>query len=567
MPNNDELTSANAVEQFYASSVAISGFKRIYGPLEVDLARKKSVLVGDNCAGKTTILEAIHLALMGRYRNEPVRRAISPYLFNTKLVSEFIETSGTPDCVLPEIVIEVFLGGGEEQQAQLLSGAVNSKHSRHCGFTFRISPDPTFSDELTQHVRSERIDSLPVEYYEASWYTFSDAPISPIRIPVRSVLINPGGEWHGSTADERAARTLIDALDSKAKLDIAQEVRRSKDNLAGSASIADANRSITGYQVLDGGIAKLAADRGSKDSWVGELTIQSDDVSYAHIGSGSQCMLQTRIALGKDQAVKSSLVLFEEPENHLSFAHLEELMEIVTRAEDKRAVFTTHSSYVANKLDLGNLVLLNASGERGTTCATLETSLEEGTRDFFRKLPGYDTLRLVLVKKAILVEGPSDELVIQRAYMDSHDRRLPLSDGIDVISVAGLSFKRFLDIAKALSKMVAVVTDNDGDPGRVEEKYRAYESDPCIKICFEHVAQPTPVDSNLRWNTLEPELLRSNDLSTLNSVLNKSYKTNEDLIRYMEGNKSDCALAIFSSSISIKYPEYIKSAFEWLAND
>lgn len=41
--------------------------------------------------------------------------------------------------------------------------------------------------------------------------------------------------------------------------------------------------------------------------------------------------------------------------------------------------------------------------------------------------------------QAILVEGDSDELIVQRAYMDSHRGKLPISDGIDIISV-GISF-------------------------------------------------------------------------------------------------------------------------------
>ena len=37
------------------------------------------------------------------------------------------------------------------------------------------------------------------------------------------------------------------------------------------------------------------------------------------------------------------------------------------------------------------------------------------TFEFFKKVAGYDTLRLILCKKSILVEGDSDELVVQRA--------------------------------------------------------------------------------------------------------------------------------------------------------
>ncbi len=75
-----------------------------------------------------------------------------------------------------------------------------------------------------------------------------------------------------------------------------------------------------------------------------------------------------------------------------------------------------------------------------------------------------------LVDKAILVEGPSDELIIQRAYQDKYGRS-PLADGIDVISV-GLAFERFLSIAKLIGKKVAIVTDNDGNPEKLAKKIR-----------------------------------------------------------------------------------------------
>jgi hypothetical protein len=92
------------------------------------------------------------------------------------------------------------------------------------------------------------------------------------------------------------------------------------------------------------------------------------------------------------------------------------------------------------------------------------TDLPSETLAYFKKLSGYDTLRVVLAEWIILVEGPSDELVIQRAFKDRHSM-LPLEAGVDVINVRGLSFKRFLDIAKPLGKRVDVITDKEEVPG------------------------------------------------------------------------------------------------------
>lgn len=80
------------------------------------------------------------------------------------------------------------------------------------------------------------------------------------------------------------------------------------------------------------------------------------------------------------------------------------------------------------------------------------------------------------------MEGDSDELVVQRAYMDAHGGRLPIQDGIDVISV-GTAFLRFLELAKALKIPVAVVTDNDGDTAAVEKKYAAYKGESARAAC------------------------------------------------------------------------------------
>ncbi len=120
-------------------------------------------------------------------------------------------------------------------------------------------------------------------------------------------------------------------------------------------------------------------------------------------------------------------------------------MGVIEKAASGRQIIaSTHSSFVANKLGLENLILLS-----GDNCCSMQ-SLKTETFEFFKKVAGYDTLRLILCKKSILVEGDSDELVVQRAYMDTHEGRLPIQDGIDVMTVGGVTFKRYLEIAQTL---------------------------------------------------------------------------------------------------------------------
>lgn len=184
--------------------------------------------------------------------------------------------------------------------------------------------------------------------------------------------------------------------------------------------------------------------------------------------------------------------------------------------------------------------------------------------DFFKKMPGYDTLRLVLCRKAILVEGASDELVIQRAYMDTHNRKLPIEDGVDVISV-GLTFLRFLEIAECLNVPTCVVTDNDGKVDALMKKYKNYLGEnkkPTIDICFDEIVDGADAadGDKYNYNTLEPKLLKENSLDLFNEIFGTTYATEEQLRKYMKDSKTECALAIFNSCKSIKYPEYLLKA-------
>ncbi len=209
------------------------------------------------------------------------------------------------------------------------------------------------------------------------------------------------------------------------------------------------------------------------------MVTQVDGIPFTHAGKGAQCIIKTQLALSHKKAEKARIILIEEPESHLSFSRLSELMGVIEKAASGRQIIaSTHSSFVANKLGLENLILLSDNN-----CCSMQ-SLKKGTFEFFKKVAGYDTLRLILCKKSILVEDDSDELVVQRAYMDTHEGRLPIQDGIDVMTVGGVTFKRYLEIARALNKETAVVTDNDGNIEAVKKKYKEYEG-----ISFIHISQ------------------------------------------------------------------------------
>ena len=222
------------------------------------------------------------------------------------------------------------------------------------------------------------------------------------------------------------------------------------------------------------------------------------------------------------------------------------IKHITDRRKDRQLLITTHSSFVLNKLGIDSVLLF----KRGVS-ATLR-ALKPDTQDYFMKLPGHDTLRLILAKRAILVEGPSDELIVQKAFLMKFGK-LPLEVGVDVISVNSLAFKRFLEIAEILRVDVDVITDNDGNVSKLEKKYADYLKSDKILISY---------DENEALASLEQQLLESNGRELLNTAFGTRYAGDDDLLKYMHDNKTECALRLFETNTAWNVPPYIATCID-----
>lgn len=93
--------------------VIIQNFKKFKNPFEIKFNENVNLLVGDNESGKSTILEAIHVALTGMYAGRNIRNQLSAYLFNREAVEEYLASmeAGYP-IAPPEIMIELYFKSG-----------------------------------------------------------------------------------------------------------------------------------------------------------------------------------------------------------------------------------------------------------------------------------------------------------------------------------------------------------------------------------------------------------------------------------------------------------------------
>jgi putative ATP-dependent endonuclease of the OLD family len=525
-------------------AIHIENFK-IFQTFDLDFNNDLNILVGDNEAGKSPILEAIHLALTRRLSGHFVEHELSPHIFNRDCSLQFLRSlKGGEKQGPPKILIELYLDD-ESPALQPLRGSNNSKKTDHVGVKLEIVFDDEYSDEyakLLEEVGEQK--TVPSEYYKVNWYSFSNSAITARSLPISVFHIDATTIRLQSGTDYYVQNLINEGLDPKARAALSVAYRKMREGFSDEAAIQDINRSLASGAITTKAFS-LCLDATQRSSWEAGLVPHLDSIPLNLVGKGEQTCLKILLALER-KAKDCNIVLVEEPENHLSYSSMNHLIsEIAGRCAEKQVIMTTHSAYVLNKLGIDRVILLNA----GTT--TSLSTLPPDTQTYFKKLSGYDTLRLILAKKAILVEGPSDELVVQRAYMDKY-AKLPIEDGIDVINVRGLSFPRFLEIAKRIRKPVVVVTDNDGDYQRnVIGKYGPYASDANIKIC---------ASDNNGAPTLEPQIIAANRLDDLNALFGTEHASPADLQRAMLSDKTEFALRLFESPLRIQYPQYINDA-------
>lgn len=547
----------NMIEYIY-----IKNFKCFGDVFELKLKNGPNIIVGDNEQGKSTILEAIHLVLTGFFRGKLIKNNLNQFIFNQHIVNEYLASikEGNP-LPAPEILIEVYFEENSFPETEGDDFMFNTEKGKAEGIYIKIALSDLFREEYELFIKeamesNEDIHGLPIEYYEVTWRNFARKSMTGRSVPVRSALIDVGFSKFQNGSDMYISRIIRDILEPNELVGISQAFRKTNESFANDESMIEVNNKLTSLNSFSEKKVSLSVDSGLKSTWQGNLITKIDDTPFDYIGKGEQAIIKTELSLSSKIAEKASVILLEEPECHISHTKLNKLLsKINEKNENKQFIVTTHSSFVSNKLGIDNLILID--NLRTTTFSDLSLT----TESFFKKVAGYDTLRMILCKKALLVEGDSDELVVQKAYIDKYGK-LPIEDEIEIISV-GTSFLRFLEIAEKTDSAVSVITDNDGNIEGIERKYQDYLEEnqkDNISICYdttEYSGKLVIGSQPYNYNTLEPLILNANSLEKLNNIFGTNYQHEDDLRIYMKKNKTECALKIFETSEKIDYPEYI----------
>lgn len=523
--------------------IRIEGY-RIYRDFTLEPNSSLNLIVGANESGKSTLVEAISLALTGRINGRWASEELNPYWFNTELVERFLKGREAKKPVgWPEIRIELFLSDLDELQH--LSGANNSElPTRACpGVALRVFPDPEYRDELEEWA-SDPSSVLPVEYYKVDWRSFSGPVLTTRPRQLVTALIDSGTVRSSSGVDYHMRQILRDQLEPEERAAISLAYRKVKAAMSDDALKSVNERMAKAHEALHDQPIGLAMDQTTRTSWEGAVTPHVGDIPFSMSGQGQQAAIKISLAMSR-HSERASFIMIEEPENHLTFSSLGVLLGRMEElaGEHQQLFVTTHSSFVLNRLGLDSLHLLSPGQYKKLS------SLSEGTVRYFQRLPGYDTLRMVLADRLVLVEGPSDEIIFERVFKDLFDRR-PFDLGIDVLSVQGLSFARCLELCQALDKTVAVIRDNDGDdPAELRSLLEEWLADGTRQVF---------IGSPAFGATLEPQVIHANGADRVRAVLGITDRA--DLEKWMTRQKTEAAIRLATSAEEFIPPEYLREA-------
>lgn len=550
----------------HVKAIKLINFKKFRDEL-LEFNDDVNIFVGDNNAGKSTILEALEIVLNYNHRGRRFNGEFSPDLFNQDAVTRFL-ASDLSSKHLPSLIIEAYIDGVPEYR-----GSNNSLKADAQGVLVQACFDPSLEAVYESHLLTKpNITSIPIEFYKVEWLDFGWNPIKPIAKKFKALYIDPTRIHPTMGKNQYISSILNTALAKEELVKLTLNYRENLQVFNNSGEVRTVNASLDAGHLITDSKLTIAASTLPAGSIQTGLQLEVDDVPFHLIGKGEQSNVQIKLAI-QNKSHDIDLVMMEEPENHLSHTNLNKLVHYIeTQRGDKQLFLTTHSSYVLNKLSIDKICLVQSGYKRLHT-------LDAKVVKTLKRLPGYDTLRVALSGKVILVEGPSDELVLKKIYQRKHNR-LPEQDGIDIIVVRGVGFKTFIEVGKEIGTKIHVLRDNDGDyNGNVVQGRLEYAAFPNIKLYS---------SMNDAEFSLEPAMIYANavDIKTLDAFAKEVLSTEtfniynaevsledrrENLIRWfksVKGNgkgarKVDSAVKLFDGALDFKYPAFLDEVLDF----
>lgn len=524
----------------WINKITLHNYRRFID-YEVGFNQEKNIIIGDNEAGKSSIISAIDLVVSG---NETKVRAVGiDNIFNYNATKDFLDLHKSDRTIakLPTVTVDLYLSNVTDAPNVVdLLGKFQDGMKPSYGLRMMIVPNEELENELKDYLDAAG-EVFPYDFYKVEFQTFGNVHYSGYRKFVRHLVIDNSSdrfEFATSGFVKDAYQLHVSDIKERAKLESGYRTHK---NIYEGASLKDINDALEAAEGYRFGIRS-----GIRSNLETDLTIYRDKISIDSLGLGERVFIKTKFSLNNKKSKHDpDVVLIEEPENHLSHNKMHRLIDLIKSSKEAQIFISTHSNMISSRLDLRNCIFIR----KDTTKPISLKSLKSDTATFFEKAPSVSILDFVLADRVLLVEGAAEYILLRKLYHQNL-KKYPEDEGVYIASIGGLSFKRYMEIGRLLGIRTGVIRDNDRDAQKnCVDNYTDYIADN-IKVFFE-----SDVDSH----TFEKCIY---DLNS--EICNKVFSNRKDTLSYMLSSKAEAAFYLSELNDELSIPQYIEEAFKWI---
>ena len=509
----------------YLQKMVIRNFRCFSEAQTIEFKKGLNVLVGENDSGKSAIIDAIRI-VQGTTDQGWYRVDISDF-YKEDMKSEINITLKFSD--LSESEQAAFL---ECLSSEDVSGTIKPclYVNWHCKYLLGFIP-PRPSVAITTGINGDGV-ALPTEAKELLRVTY----LHPLRDSYTNMQAGRNSRLsqiiQGIPNIDEGISEYTDGM-QLSTLSIAGIANLSNALLAKHPKLQQANHdieSILNSKMLlkgDNVDTKLeVAGMGTSDSKKLVSLLEKLDLSahsnggMGRVGLGTSNILSMACELLLNRGSGSSFLLIEEPEAHI---HAQRQLRLVQSLQsganppngNQQIIVTTHSPLLASVVNLENVTIVQAA--KAYPLSKGQTKLSNSDYIFLEKYLDSTKANLFFAKAVMIVEGPSEELLIPTiAKLLGKD----LTEyGVSIVNVRGIGMRRFARIFQRtdednqLNTKVACVTDRDIMPDCAPE------------ICIDSkYADPNawPDISNRKWRVESDFPTQADKDARLQGILDKA---------------------------------------------
>ncbi|MGF1817161.1 ATP-dependent nuclease [Vibrio splendidus] len=461
----------------YLSSVTVENF-RGFESTHVTLNKGLNLLVGENDAGKTSLIDAVRLVL-DTNSAEWVRIKYSDFRSGStklKISLKFCGLSARDGGAFAEyLTFEQDEGGVTQTTLHItLTASINETQSNNSqGIRTEIRAG---SDDEGPHLDRDTRLYLSTTYLKP--LRDAENELSAGRMSRLSQLLGSKSSIGGNELDIERLITLIVQANQSIKADPAISTAQcSVEKLLEQITFKDTPFAPVIDMLGSKNVVDMsAAEKNSAFKAIVErLTLGLNDTGLSHgLGYSNLLFMAAELMLLTQAGDDFPLLLIEEPEAHLHpQLQMKFIQYLVEKQEGLQCILSTHSPNLASKVSLENIILMNKGQSfplrRGATL------LSDDDYPFLEKFLDVSKANMFFAKSVLLVEGDGENILLPTI---AKLLGRPLENyGVSIVNVGNLAYKRYAKIYRKKEASgqpfpikVACVTDLDIWPDKAEKK-------------------------------------------------------------------------------------------------